>query len=728
MGIFDEKRTYIASSTLQLVQQTPDIIRQSILNSVLANREIVPDMLDAILGSFANKDVARMYEYAKNEYVNGLPEGSKGWAPAPTSTIEKVLAKEFSSFAAQGKTFRVLTSSLGGPSAMHIGVETFVNDPRFVSWTYWNEPDLVGEVVWQGTYNYSDGDYWGTGFKLKGFTLNTEAPIFISGLRFRNIYDSFYYKWKYYAYHEPIVNDGIYYTVEFEILNPDGSVYIDNKWPRGKRYWSYYPKSLRYPELNLEEDAGSIPTGTFYFPVVPIRVNNVELNDKNTELYKTGKKLLKFLEVDIDEIHTAVLKNPDINSIDHAYIMFGIDIHTKTEVGIKYLYEYFEDEYTRQTVTKNRYFTWFYNPTYSHPPLNSVVIKDDTYNVTLVFSYIDITEQTGVIGEVGYVDKTINIFRKEPETSRPPGYLAMQYEDHRNAVFLRKQISPTRFRTIEVAGLCLANNIHGSGKSWWTGLWGAINLTGGDQPNAPIPVPLNVAIAYDSLSKMEANPLYYEALHIVFNCFEVIKLKWYETSFFRWFTQVIAIAVGAFTGGLSNLVTSITTAVSAGITGLSIFVGKFVVSSMLAQYTFKFAVDKLGYDWALGFSAVLSSYGIAGQKGMFNLPFADDLLFMSTKLLEAGKQVTTDLIKDTQEEFKIIEQEYQSNLSKLEQINKELAPNNLLDPLGLYTEIGMTPFDTPSTYIERALAVNTGLQSISAVSNFVENSLRLPKI
>lgn len=732
MGVFDEYRTYIASSTQQLVEDTPDYIRQSLLNSILAGRDIVPDILDSTLNCFAIKSVDKMFAYAKNEYTNGLPEGSKGWAPAPYDVIESVLAKEFSSLVAQGKTLKVKFASLGSLNDNFISIERLVQDPRFDRWT--DNPDFIFKSF-----------YWktGAGFPYPdriraiqyGKVYSPDVPIELRLKYVRPDGATRYETVEYYDYHEPLfkepANDRkqIYYSVEYQVFNSDGSLYKTRQWPTGTRYWSYYPKSKRYPELNLEEDSGVVPSGTFYFPVVPLRVNNVSLTGSkyhNTPLYKTSKKLLNYLEVDIQELHEGVNNSPDIASVDHAYVVFGVDIHTKSDAGINYLFEYFEDEYARSSVNESKYLNWFGSPRFTHPPLNIQNIKDGTYNITLSYSYIKIYDTNGVLGNTGSVDSRITIYDKNPQTSHPPGWQRMQYEDHRNVLYLRKQESPTVYRTIEVHGLCLGNNIHGSGKSYWTGMWGAVNLAGGEQKDAPMVIPLNVAIAREDLSIRHANAVYYESLHVVFNSFEVAKLKWYETGFFQFVTQVVMVAITVVTGGLNTLINSLTVAISAGVIATGIFIAKLILTSVLAGALFSFAAEELGVEWAAIIAAIAMVYGVVGSDSMANLPFADDMLFIGTQLSKAGSQYLQEEAFKVYEEIAEVSAEYEERQEELDKVNERFNIINQLDPLGLYTEIGMTPIDTPRTYIDRSLMVNPGLQSIQAVGDFVENSLTLP--
>lgn len=734
MGLFDEYRTYIASDTQSLIEDTPDYLKQSVLYSIMMNRDIVPDMLDATINCFAVRNVDKMFEYARDSYTNGLPEGSRGFSPPTYETIAAALAKEYPHLVQGGRKIVIKFASVGKANAERIAVERLVMDSRF---KYWRDPAATGFTNRRFYWQYPDGIYSG---EFQNYYLNRDAKIVVYGRRGTNqITTQFYWKWD--DFHEPIVwtpdatsdLNYMYLNVDYYVTNPDGSIYNDGDWPANIRYWTYYPRSFRYPELNFGEDGGtSVPTQTYYFPVVPLRVNGTSLtgpSNYNTPLYKTSKKLLNYAGLKIEELHEGVNNNPDVASIVNSYIIFGIDIHTTSKAGIKYLYEYFEDEYPRTTTNKSAYLNWVNgsNP-YGYPPLNSILIQDATYKAELGFAFIDIQDYNGVIGKVGHVDKSIFIQSKDPLYYRqPPMTKGITYEDYRNVVTLRKQTSANTYREIKVHGLCHASNVHGSGKSYFTGLWGSIGLSGSapEQKDTPMIIPLNAALA-KALPTKDANALYFESFKIMFNSFEVQKLKWYQSNFFLFVVQVVAMAFAVVAGAVTNFVTSLSVAISSGLVATGIFVAKAILTAVVADALFTFAAEELGVAWAAIIAVIAMMYGAYGSQSSVNLPFATEMTFAGTALQQAGSRYTSELLVDIQKEMEALTEEYEEKQNQLDAINQELNPMNLLDPLAIYTQVGMTPFDTPDSFIQRSLMTNPGLQSVSAVSNYVQNSLRLP--
>jgi hypothetical protein len=82
-----------------------------------------------------------------------------------------------------------------------------------------------------------------------------------------------------------------------------------------------------------------------YYPYIPFRhENNFYSENYQYELYKLAKEGMRIISGSnktYDEIIDKVADNPSIGDIDHANIVFGVDLHTDSFEGLKYLYEYF---------------------------------------------------------------------------------------------------------------------------------------------------------------------------------------------------------------------------------------------------------------------------------------------------------------------------------------------------------------------------------------------------
>ena len=91
MGLFSkQKRVATATQTISLIEDTPDVVRQSITTSLIGNTDIVTDLQNNFLHLFKD-DVHRYYRYGRDHFTNGLPEGFMGGIDADEDKILKVL-------------------------------------------------------------------------------------------------------------------------------------------------------------------------------------------------------------------------------------------------------------------------------------------------------------------------------------------------------------------------------------------------------------------------------------------------------------------------------------------------------------------------------------------------------------------------------------------------------------------------------------------------------------
>ena len=91
MGLFSkQKRISTATQTISLIEDTPDVIRQSVTTSILGNTDIVTDLQNNFLHLFKD-NVRRYYNYGRDYFTNGLPEGYMGGLDVDETKLQEVL-------------------------------------------------------------------------------------------------------------------------------------------------------------------------------------------------------------------------------------------------------------------------------------------------------------------------------------------------------------------------------------------------------------------------------------------------------------------------------------------------------------------------------------------------------------------------------------------------------------------------------------------------------------
>lgn len=684
MGFFSSTRTYVASTTLNLVEDTPKVIQQSILSSVLNKTNKVADLKNTILYSLAN-NANLYYDYGKDKYIHGLPTGTSIGLVANILEVTNVLKGIY------GDEVKVLSAT----------IDTF--DETFIGTAWMRDNTDWNSTTDEYTYN-------GMTFKL-GYFLVENGKIVVYGSRAGLPIPTYEIDSPYAVYDN--TQEYFYYVT-----------FLETTASTQPLYWVYRVNEGTYPTLVVED---SQPSSQF-FPVIPLRINNVSQiseNKKDTQLYKDSKQLMDIIELSITEMDEGIEENPDIDDVDHAYLMFGVGIDSKVEGSQQYLYEFFKQLQFRSRVTKTIYQTWVNDDeNRGAPPVNYYHMTDRTWNFYLMYNYIDEVTTQGVIGNVG--DVQVNISPKAPITEN---YEVVQgqgqsttrsitFENELSIVALTKQVTENTVNVITVSGLISYNKIYDAGKNYVINLQSVVN----DEEVLMIPLAHNIT---EVLPWTQRNPLFYDSIKIVFNAFEKVKLKWYETGFFKIVTIIVAVSLAVFTGGLSSLVTSLTVAASSGIVALGIVVAKTVITSLLVKFSFQFVAKELGVEAAFILAAVGLVAGLTGS--MMDLPYADDLLAVGSLGVEATNQFAQMEIMDLTKQFEELVAEQQE---ELEESREELGLNVVqqIDPLNLFTSVGMLPMEQPSEFISRSLTCNIADISNNMISTYVDNQLVLPEL
>lgn len=188
-----------------------------------------------------------------------------------------------------------------------------------------------------------------------------------------------------------------------------------------------------------------------FMPIIPIRKDNSDLTSesyKDTELYKASKKMLGIVNLDIDALATTLNSNPGIGSIDHAYVMFGVNIHTKEQASLRYLCDFF-DYMADQSVYKKEHYVspglkyWKKNSMFTRQLIGNgtpidVALSEYGFNISLDYLYVESKLITGSIGPIGFAAST----RKGDD------------------IIFRLQIAALTYKEIYVCGIVHKNTIY----------------------------------------------------------------------------------------------------------------------------------------------------------------------------------------------------------------------------------------------------------------------------
>lgn len=676
--------TVVGSTTVPLIEDTPNVVQQSVMGSIVNGTNIATDLMNTLTHTYSH-DVRRAYEYARTKYYYGLPEGSIGRFVVNNDLVISVL-KQFVSLGVN-EDISIVSANIDNLYANNFAFEYFRNnttdfDPvtkvlANVVFEYYlnsegNETTDPG-VTYTSTA-FTDGEIDPideTSFRLKLYTYENRGDPNNSEFIVRT-----WVKWvvinidhaDYNKLRSSLID--YYYYVEYYIFDKTTGIHRDANF-----IWNYWVNSHRFVELDASQE---VINQNYYMPIIPLRIDNKMLTEEDSyELprYKTSKELLHILGLDITQLTKGIVENPDVDKVDHAYVVLGANLFSEKPETIRYIHE-------------------FIKYLYGSGEKSSLTITDETYQVKLTWENITSAIKGGSIGKLNTVDKFLG-------------------KDSNNVKYLRtrKQITTDTYHEFIWYEPVLHNYIYKTAKSVTTTL-DAINYDN----NEALIIPLNVSIVNNNLTALQANTLYYDALKMVFNSYDRQKLKWYQTGLFRAVTMVIAIAISVFTYG-------------AGAAFVGAMLG--VVINMVLSFIYDLVLKIFGDGLAPYIMAVIIIVAIYFGYTEGFIPDIGQVvnLAINTASFTFGNIIAIEA-EDIMSQFREFEEYAKEQMGILETAQAELDNKYQRDPLGFYGSVGMNPNQTIDQfyYSKLQLPITYGTSCYELLSNWVDTQLQLPHL
>lgn len=252
---------------------------------------------------------------------------------------------------------------------------------------------------------------------------------------------------------------------------------------------------------------------TGYVPDIHLKQNNKVVSKADND-WRTNNLYAKKLSIKLKGLYeelTESMEN-DEDKIRHAYITFGVNVHSNAIEDLRYLYQFFNDELqgksnidTKEIVLTTR--------------TTSEAIKWDSINKT-------------IINETLLED-----------------YVNLSYGSN---IILLKKISPTKHERIVISNYKRYCRVTGGNQvgvlsDLFDGKWGET----ADDSTTLLPFNINT---FNKVFKsfIEKERFIYRCMYVEFLTYVVVKVKWYQRGVFK----LVAIALGAaivyFTGGAGS--------------------------------------------------------------------------------------------------------------------------------------------------------------------------------
>ena len=505
----------------------------------------------------------------------------------------------------------------------------------------------------------------------------------------------------------------------------------------------------------------TIPAAPEFFPVIPLRLYNKAISHPDYEAqYNDHKRAFKKATgQEIGKVLDSIEENDNVNDIDHAFLTFGVEFNTKEQIGRRYIFEFLrqlagsEDNPTAAD-------RWIANPSFNLPGMNKLVIRSTQmpeYNTHLNWVRIKENRYPGLgkpdakVGELwieALPDLSFASKTTSPQFAMFIGLLAGAFFGERSITRCKMfyQDQANSHRVLEIYGLELRNYVYGNNDVRVT-----TTEALADEDESGLIIPMHYP-TLKMLSLKEQTELALVNKIIVFNCFLVVRVRWYQRGIFKFLSAII---VGAFLGFLfpgalgllgSNFAVGASLGVSGALAGAIGGAVNAVAAVVLLTAIEAGAIAIFGEKWGAVIGAIISfftmSYIMNFQvSGGMAVNWGD--MLKAENLLKLTNAVSGSISGWARGEMGELQAEGASAFSDFEKQSRDMEKRALellgyggalLNPLmfGQVSDTSATDFsyaESRDAFLTRTLMTGSDLVALShlMIEEFPEITLDLPK-
>lgn len=512
-----------------------------------------------------------------------------------------------------------------------------------------------------------------------------------------------------------------------------------------------------------------------FFPFIPLRVSRQFLStDYFGSVYTESKAAMrKAVDGDYDSIIEEVGENESIGDIDYAYTVFGVSLNVKDNSCKKYIYNFFSairenialdssvatyeewrDEWRRVNNLRTEHRVWLRaqgnsdnplygnseppNPAYPPIPTGKMSLRANTpikFDFTISWNYIQETTGVGKLredkkqGDLWFISD-----RSEDYTevfTDGAGNLESFYRV--DIITLYWQVTAQTWRAVTIAGLKHINHVY---KGHYVDIYAvhAIN----DTEESGFIIPLHDGI-YRAMSLKDATQMSTACSFLVFNCYEVVRSKWYQTGAFKVFIVIAAIVISVYfppAGGILGSAASVGT--SLGFTGAAAIiagtianaVAAIIITQIIQIGATELFGDKVGSIVGAIASVVAITVGSAYMDGssisagFSSLTKADNLLRLTNAVGDGYAGYMQGAISETQAETQALLADYAETSEQINaQYEKLFGDTGGIINTSVFTDSTQQSYyhETSTQFIDRTLMLGSDIaeMSIRLLDNFV---------
>lgn len=514
--------------------------------------------------------------------------------------------------------------------------------------------------------------------------------------------------------------------------------------------------------LNALDVTVGTSTDAEYFPILPIRLNNVSITDpiyadlyeSSRKLYKRATKRQKLIDL-VEEVED----NPDLDEIDYAYVQWAVTLNSKEKEAIKYLYAFWKDlipfhglpsnyistlvgsqaEYAAAIAAEQEWIeaqSNMFHPLYNTPrPQVPYLTEPQIFSLNFVTDHADLSGWDNRV-KFSFIDELTNSGLGKPDAKAGDYWIVKGNPTTwvtAHGVFSRSgfngdsdrrlitnsmptmliywQMSETQHKIVRVHGAVHENFIY-RGKAVRTNSDEALD----DVDDSGFLIPLHMPSLRNS-GLVSATQLASTNTYIIFNSYQVYKKKWYQTflgMLFIFFVIVItaALIAPATVGGISGIFgTNAALGASFGFTGTGAIVAGAITNALAATLISMAlttgATAIFGEKWGAIIGQILGftiSFGMGGgfdDLASFFQP--QNLLAFSSALANGYQGFVAANIAEMNAELMALSEETNARIKEIQDKLAELLGNDLaFNPMSL-TDAGRGNESRTGSYLPESL-------------------------
>ena len=573
-------------------------------------------------------------------------------------------------------------------------------------------------------------------------------------------------------------------TVTEEVLELTKTYQIDTQEKINKEWGPTKALIYGYDTGNPDLDAMfgvETPTG-IVFPFVPIRIDNRMISDTYfASDYPWVKKATKrALKMSFDRLVDKISDNPSLGDIDYAFMVFGVSLNTKDMSALAYLFEFFRQQmlgsapgagpilgfeaaFAAADASIAEWEAWKaaqsdpLDPLFGEP--EPVILPYPTmpgYQITFASSYRTDLNFNYVITWAGATETTHSGLGR-------PGAKVGDYWwfDGGEATYPQKiyngnewivgdsqtlsnmvlfwQDEPDSHKKLTIYNLYHRNNIYGSK---------TIEIKAGDAVTDPeesgFIIPLHESI-YRTTPLVPATQMATACVYLVFNCIQIVKQKWYETTLFKILIVIVIIVVVIVTAGAAGpaagglLGTNLAVGSALGFVGATaVIVGAIAnaLAAMIVAQIIQYASTaifgpQIGAIVGVIASMIAMNVGTALATGgslataFSNLVTPENLLQLTAAAGEGYSKYLQAQTAETYGKIQTMMTEIQAQTDEVEEKRQDLfgsiAGRGMLDPLALTNATFQHVPETRAAFLARTTM--TGMDIADITVNLPRNFL-----